>query len=198
MLRGLLEQHGYLSGIVIDELEFGPSSSAYRSRFGSLIRAYELIGFTPDRDYRYIEINRALRRMYPGFIDATIRGIQEIGGKVQLDAETDILNVNDEFTASLCLVRSQETVAGTYRWHVRFDMGLRPDITVAIRMNQMNSGVLDYYLLPRFDMEASKLRLAEHNGIGLDAYRFDELGALFELAARSQLLEVSYELRPIH
>jgi DNA invertase Pin-like site-specific DNA recombinase/predicted nucleic acid-binding protein len=198
LLRGLLEQHGYLSGVVIDELEFGPSSSAYRTRFGSLIRAYELIGFTPERDYRYIEINRALRRMYPGFIDATIRGIQEIGGRVQLDPESDLLNVNDEFTASLCLVRSQETGAGTYRWHIRFDMGLRPDITVAIRMNQMNSGVLDYYLLPRFDMESSRLRLAEHNGVSLDAYRFDELGALFELAARSQLLEVSYGLRSIH
>jgi DNA invertase Pin-like site-specific DNA recombinase len=198
LLRGLLEQHGYLSGVIIDELEYGPSSSAYRSRFGSLIRAYELIGFTPERDYRYIEINRALRRMYPEFIDATIRGIQDIGGRVQLDSETDLLNVNDEFTASLCLVRSQETGADTYRWHVRFDMGLRPDITVAIRMNQMNTGVLDYYLLPRFDMESSKLRLAEHNGVCLDAYRFDELGALFELAARSQLLEVSYGLRSIH
>ncbi|UGA42428.1 recombinase family protein [Bradyrhizobium quebecense] len=29
LLRGLLEKHGYLSGIIIDELEFGPSSSAY-------------------------------------------------------------------------------------------------------------------------------------------------------------------------
>ena len=126
LLRGLLEQHGYLSGVIIDELEFGPSSSVYRNKFGSLIRAYELIGFMPERDYRYIEINRALRRMYPGFIDATIRGIQEIGGKVRLDPESDLLNVNDEFTASLCLVRSQETGAGTYRWHVRFDMGLPP------------------------------------------------------------------------
>ncbi|MCC8939263.1 recombinase family protein [Bradyrhizobium sp. Arg68] len=198
LLRGLLEKHGYLSGIIIDELEFGPSSSAYRTRFGSLIRAYELIGFAPERDYRYVEINRALRRMYPGLIDATIRGIQEIGGKVRRDAESDLLSVNDEFTASLCLVRSQETGGGAHRWHVRFDIGLRPDITVAIRMNQMNSGVLDYYLLPRFDMEASILRLAENNGIGLDAYRFDDLGALFELAARSQLMEVSYELRSIH
>ena len=78
LLRGLLEQHGYLSGIVIDELEFGPSSSAYRSRFGSLIRAYELIGFTPERDYRYIEINRALRRMYPGFIDAQYAAFRKL------------------------------------------------------------------------------------------------------------------------
>jgi DNA invertase Pin-like site-specific DNA recombinase len=192
LLRGLLERHGYLSGIIIDELELGPSSSAYRSRFGSLLRAYALIGFTPERDYRYIEINRALRRMYPGLIASTIGGIEAIGGMVRQDRETDLLDVNDEFTASLCLVRSQETPSGTHRWHIRFDMGLRPDITVAIRMNQMNAGILDYYLLPRFDMEASKLRLAEDNGAGLDAYRFEALDALFELAARSQLMEVHH------
>jgi len=198
LLRGLLDSHGYLSGIIIDELEIGPSSSAYRSRFGSLVRAYELIGFTPERDYRYIEINRALRRMYPGLIASTIRGIEAIGGMVRQDRDTDLLEVNDEFTASLCLVRSQETSSGTHRWHVRFDMGLRPDITVAVRMNQMNAGILDYYLLPRFDMEASKLRLAEDNGAGLDAYRFDELDALFELAARSQLMEVRHGLGSIY
>ncbi|WP_339036319.1 recombinase family protein [Bradyrhizobium symbiodeficiens] len=198
VLRGLLEQHGYLSGIIIDELELGPSSSAYRTRFGSLIRAYELIGFSPDRDYRYIEINRALRRMYPDFIAATVRGIEDIGGSICQNTKTDVLTVNDEFTASLCLVRSQETMAGSYRWKIRFDAGLRPDITVAIRMNQMNSAVLDYYLLPRFEMEADRLALAEDNGLALDAYRFDKLDMLFELAARSQLMEVSYGIGSMH
>jgi DNA invertase Pin-like site-specific DNA recombinase len=198
VLRGLLEQHGYLSGIVIDELEFGPSSSAYRTRFGSLIRAYELIGFTPDRDYRYVEINRALRRMYPEVIATTVRGIEAIGGSVRKDPETDLLTVNDEFTASLCLVRAQETMAGAYRWEVRFDAGMRPDITVAIRMNQMNSAILDFYLLPRFEMEHAAIALAEDNGLALDAFRFDTLDMLFELAARSQLMEVSHGLDSIH
>src|SRR6266571_6020227 len=50
ILRRLLEQHGYLSGLIIDEAERTPSSSAYQSRFGSLLRAYELVGFTPDRN----------------------------------------------------------------------------------------------------------------------------------------------------
>jgi hypothetical protein len=136
--------------------------------------------------------------MYPGLIAATIRGIEVIGGKVRQDLDTDLLAVNEEFTASLCLVRSQENSSGMHRWHIRFDMGLRPDITVAIRMNQMNAGILDYYLLPRFDMEASKLRLAEDNGAGLDAYRFEELDALFELAARSQLTEVHHGLGSIY
>lgn len=194
LLRGLLEAHGTLSGLIIDELEVGPSSSTYHSRFGSLLRAYALIGYTPDRDYRYVEINRALRQMYPDLIASTMQGIEAIGGKVCRDEDSDLLTVNEEFTASLCIVRSQETTSGSIRWHVRFDAGLRPDITVAIRMNQMNTGLLDYYLLPRFDMDATKIRLAEDNGIALDAYRFDELDALFDLAARSRLMELHHDL----
>ena len=51
-LRTLLQEEGSLSGLVIDERSDMPSSSAYRYRFGSLIRAYSLIGYEPDRDYR--------------------------------------------------------------------------------------------------------------------------------------------------
>src|SRR5208283_5818671 len=53
-LKNLLARFGSLSGILIDESEDMPSSTVYRHRFGSLIRAYELIGYTPVRDYRYI------------------------------------------------------------------------------------------------------------------------------------------------
>ena len=63
LLRELLKKEGFLSGIVIDEADNMPSSGAYASRFGSLVRAYSLVGFTPERDYRYIEINRALRQV---------------------------------------------------------------------------------------------------------------------------------------
>jgi len=62
----------------------------------------------------------------------------------------------------------------------------------------MNSAVLDYYLLPRFEMEAEQVALSEYNGLALDAYRFDTLDMLFELAARSQLMEVSYGIGSMH
>ncbi len=80
-LQQLLQDRGYLSGLIIDETERLPSSSAYQSRFGSLLRAYELVGFTPDRDYRYIEINRALRRMHPQIVTDTIAGMKQAGGR---------------------------------------------------------------------------------------------------------------------
>lgn len=67
-LRELLQKHGRLSGLLIDETEAMPSSSCYSSRFGSLVRAYTLIGWEPDRDFSYVEINRSIRRRHADLI----------------------------------------------------------------------------------------------------------------------------------
>ncbi|MBX6382446.1 MAG: recombinase family protein [Microbispora sp.] len=177
VLRRILAHHGHLSGLIIDEVEDALSSSAYRHRFGSLPRAYQMVGFAPDRDYRYIEVNRALRATYPEVIAAAIDGIRRAGGEVEQDPATDLLTINGEFTASIVLARCQETLSRVLRWHVRLDLGLAPDITVAVRMAPGNQEALDYYLLPRLDLSLPRLRLREHNGITLDAYRFDGLGS---------------------
>jgi hypothetical protein len=167
-----------------------PSSSAYRSRFGSLLRAYELVGYRPERDYSYIEINRSLRAMHPEILAATIAGIEHAGGAVAPAAD-DLLRVNDEFTVSIVIARCMETAAGSLRWRIHLDTGLLPDITLAVRMQHQNQSVLDYYLLPTLDMTRGNLRLAEANGVSLDSYRFETLDQLFEMAARMQLLEVA-------
>nr|WP_263618785.1 recombinase family protein [Seohaeicola saemankumensis] len=194
MLEGLkevFEAEGFLSGLVIDEAEALPSSSAYRSRFGSLLRAYRLVGFKPDRDYRYIEINRRLRELHPDIVAETIAGIEASGGKLERHPRTDLLTINGEFTASLVIVRCNETNAGSLRWNIRFDMSLKPDITIAVRMDRPNQRPLDYYLLPSLDMTLPRIRLAEHNGLSLDAYRFETLEPLFDMAVHVPVPEVA-------
>ena len=66
-----------------------------------------------------------------------------------------------------------------------------PDITVAVRMDASNRHVLDYYLFPSLDLMRGKLRLVEDNGLSIDAYRFDDLGGLFDLAARIPFAEAA-------
>ncbi|MEQ1789635.1 MAG: recombinase family protein [Rickettsiales bacterium] len=180
-LRNLHERNGWLSGIVIDEAESMPSSSSYAHRFGSLIRAYELIGYNPERDYRYIEINRYLRKTYAAIVEDTIRKIKELGGTVRPEVTSDLLFVNDELKISVIICRCQQTQAGKYRWKIHLDSGLQPDITIAIRMDAQNQQPLDYYLLPALDIENPKMRLSEENGIALDAYRFDNLEQFYLL-----------------
>ncbi len=186
LLRDLLAAQGALSGLVIDERENMPSSSVYRRRFGSLLRAYALVGYNPGRDYRYIEDNRALRRMHPAVVAEVVAGLRRAGGSVFQDPTTDLLTINGgEFTVSVVIARCRETASGRLCWRIRLDTGLVPDITVAIRMDQMNRAPLDRYVLPRLELAEPRLRLAEQNRLSLDAYRFDTLEFLYALAARA-------------
>jgi hypothetical protein len=190
-LKALYQERGRLSALIIDEAEDLPSSSAYRSRFGSLVRAYQLIGFTPERDYQYVEINRILRRVHADVISEVLAEIAKMGGQIRQDLCTDLLTVNDEFTTSIVVARCRESYAGSLRWLIRLETSLCPDLTVAVRMDHENLDRLDYYLLPRIDMDRVAFRLAEYNEISLDAYRFDTLEHFFEMAARAKLAEVS-------
>ncbi|MBL7099970.1 MAG: recombinase family protein [Alphaproteobacteria bacterium] len=189
-LRSLLETQGYLSGILIDEADNVPSSSSYRGRFGSLLRAYTLIGYTPDRDFSYVEINRAIRQRHPSLVSDAVAGIEAAGGEVALLSD-GLLLVNNEITTSVVIARCATTVPGSLRWFVRMDTGLLPDITIVARLDRANEAVLDYYLLPRLDMTIGRLRLAEANGASIDCYRFDSLEYFFELAARTDISEVA-------
>lgn len=186
-LRTVLQQEGYLCGLIIDEVETCPSSSAFRHRFGSLLRAYALVGFTPDHDYSYLETNRQLRRMHPAIVAEALSGLSHAGGFATQDSATDLLTINREFTASIVVVRCFRTTAGPLRWKLRLDTPLNPDLTVAIRMDEGNERPRDYYLLPALDMREAVLRLAEFNGLSLDAYRFENLDYFYRMAARAPL-----------
>ena len=190
-LKRLFDHHRYLSGLVIDETDNMPSSGSYRSRFGSLIRAYELIGFKPDRDYRYIEINRTLRLLHGDIVANTIEAIEGLGGSIIKSPATDLLTINREFTASIVVARCHQTPAGSSRWKIRLDTGLAPDLTVAVRMNANNKEPLDYYLLPFFDMSGDRIRLAHDNGLMLDAFRFENLDYFFTMAERTRITEIA-------
>ena len=186
-LRNLYQYRGFLSGLVIDETEGMPSTSVYSHRFGSLVRAYQMVGFTPDRDYRYLEINKFLRRFHPEIVNQTESQIAMLGGSVRRDPATDLLRINDEFSLSLVLARCQTPESGRHHWKVRFDTSLAPDITVAVRLDQTNGAARDYYLLPRLDFGQPRISLAERNAIEFESYRFDSLDYLYGMAERTRL-----------
>lgn len=186
-LRQLYKNRGLLTSLIIDETDGMPSSSVYSFRFGGLIRAYERVGFTPDRDYRHIEVNRILRQMHPGIVAQTEAEIARVGGQVFRDPATDLLHVNREFTVSLVLARCTVPASGRNRWKIRFDTSLLPDITVAVRLDASNQAPLDYYLLPRLDFGHTRLSLADQNAVEFDSYRFDTLDYLYGMAERTRL-----------
>jgi DNA invertase Pin-like site-specific DNA recombinase len=186
-LRNLYRDRQVLSGFIINSADGMPSSSVYAQRFGSLIRAYQLVGYTPDKDYQYIEINRILRRLHPEIVAATEEQMVALGGSVRREPATDLLDVNNEFSVSLVLARCHRRDSGQLFWKVRFDTGLAPDLTVAVRLAPDNQSALDYYLLPHLDFSVPRIHLGERNPIELESYRFENLDYLYGMAARTRL-----------
>jgi hypothetical protein len=135
-----------------------------------------------------IDVDRNLPKAAPDIVARTIAGIETIGGFVEVDEQTDLLKVNHEATIALVIVRCQPTPTGSLRWRVRLDAGLRPDITIAVRLEPDNRQIRDYYLLPWIDIGATpRLGMAEDNGILLDTYRTDDLAPLYHLLRRHPL-----------
>jgi hypothetical protein len=132
-----------------------------------------------------------LRLFHGEEVERVIREFARLGGTVTRNPATDLLAINCEFTASIVVARCRETNTGGLRWKIRFDTGLAPDITIAVRMDRTNTAALDYYLLPQFEMRTKPLGLAEENGLMLDAFRFQTLDFFFDMARRVPVTEVA-------
>lgn len=188
-LKQLWQSQGTISGLLIDEQESMPSSAAFRSRFGSLVRAYQLIGYTPRTDYSFVEINRYLRGRHPEIVQSVISRLSGLGVTVERDPTSELLILDRELSVSVVLSRCLRTETGTRRWLLRFEEGLRPDLTIAVRMDETNQGILDYYLLPAIDLSEKHLRLTTNNDTLLDSYRFTDLEFFFQMAERISVEE---------
>ncbi len=183
-LKALWTKHGRVSGLLIDEHEAMPSSAAFRHRFGSLVRAYQLIGYTPPTDYGFLQINRYLRERHPEIMQEVITRLSGMEVRVERDPATELLVLEQELSVSIVLSRCLRTPSGGGRWLLRFEESLRPDLTIAVRMNEANDAIKDYYLFPAIDILESRTRLADCNHASLDAYRFDSLEFFFRMAER--------------
>ncbi|QZY64072.1 recombinase family protein [Providencia rettgeri] len=188
-LKILLKQEGKLSGLIIDEADDCPSSSAYTSRFGSLLKTYTLINYEPERDYRYVKLNQQLRQQHSLIVQQTIDKIRSLNAAVYRNERTDLLTINGEFTASIVLSRCILTVSNRKRWVIRFDTSLNPDLTIAVRLDENAKGVIDYYLLPIMREPKRKLKLSEQNSSEIEIYHFSNLERFFSMAKRISLKE---------
>jgi DNA invertase Pin-like site-specific DNA recombinase len=187
-LRNLFRDKGRLSGFIIDEAPGLPNANIFGHRFGSLTKAYELVGFRPERDLEFLELNRQLRRLHPEIIERTRVIISDLGGEVWRDPKTDLLHLNQELVICLVLARCQILPSGQQRWRIRFDpANLDPDLTLAVRLEPGNQAELDYYLLPQVDMPNRELQVTYRNYSDLECFRFDNLNFFYGMSQRERL-----------
>ena len=117
-------------------------------------------------------------------VKSVIEGILAAGGTAVQMLEGDALLINDEISASVVIARCKLTQGGRRRWKIRLEQSRQLDLAICVRMDAENAKPHDYYILPRMTLAESVMRLAEHNGLSLDAFRFDTLDGLFALTER--------------
>ena len=187
-LRDLYVRHGRLSALIIDESDFLPPCSLFRTRFGGLLRAYRMVGYTPERNYQYVAINQRLRTLHAEIVADVVGGIENLcGRRIPMDPESCLLELNYNILISIVISRCFTTPSGTRSWKIRFDSGLHPDITVAVRMDTRNEAIKDYYILPALEFSHEHLKLLEDNVGFLDSFRTDSLNYLLDLSVNISL-----------
>ncbi len=151
-LKDLLASKGRLSLNLIRNSPTVPSPSTYRHRFGSLRRAYELIGYGRADQFGPIDLRRRTQALRDELIVqiATIFpndvSIVRRGGRWR-----SRLRLKSGLTVSVMIARSVHVWKQTIRWQIDPACQERRFVTLLARLDEANGFFLDFHIVPDID-----------------------------------------------
>jgi DNA invertase Pin-like site-specific DNA recombinase len=151
-LKALLVREGRLSLNLIKTSADVPSPSTYRHRFGSLRRAYELIGYGHPEQFGPIDLRRRTQALREELV-ARIAEIfpQEISVVRRGGRWRSRLRLRNGLTVSVLVARSIWAWKETVRWQIDPVRHERKFVTLLARLDNWNRFFLDYHVLPNID-----------------------------------------------
>jgi len=167
-LKSLLEREGRLSEAIINNTLGVPRIKVYNERFGSLRNAYRRIGYELKWDFDWIDRSSEFNTLIGDTAADLAARLKKAGSVACFVQGIDVLTVNDRFAISLRLARSWGSSDRKPIWTINRRAVLPAGHIIAIRLDEGNNSVLDYFLLPTKAMTGSKIRFME---AGL--YRFE-------------------------
>jgi recombinase len=176
-LESLLREKGHLSAVMIDNADNLPRNATYIARFGSLRRAYELIGYHPDT-FKSSTARRAVRVVTNALADELGSKIQAAGISAVYDPAFGRLTIGSDLTVSIVLARCQRKSKGFLRWPIVRRIDLAARLTLCVRMKEGNTSILDFYLLPTKRALKPKLAFRIKHRARLEPYRIPTLDAV--------------------
>jgi DNA invertase Pin-like site-specific DNA recombinase len=151
-LRSLLGRQGRLSLRLIKRAPETPSPSVYRARFGSIRRAYELIGYGRPNDFASIDIRRRTQALREELI-GTIRSmfptevtIVRRGGRWR-----SCIRLRHGLIVSVLVSRSIVTQTTPSRWQIDPVKREHRHVTLIALLNKNNTAFQEMYVFPYMD-----------------------------------------------
>jgi DNA invertase Pin-like site-specific DNA recombinase len=151
-LKRLLAQESRLSLRLVKESPDVPSPSTYRHRFGSLRRAYELIGYGRADQFGSIDLRRRTQALREELM-ATIAGIfpRDVSIVRRGGRWRTRLRLRSGLTVSVLIARTVRAWQDTFCWQIDPVRHERKHTTLLARLDRENQAFLDYHVLPSID-----------------------------------------------
>ena len=167
-LKSLLEKEGRLSETIINRTLGVPAINVYDKRFGSLRNAYRRIGYEPKWDFDWIDRRSKFNELLSDTAADLAARLTKAGSVASFEPDINLLTVNNRFAISFRVARYWRGSGRRPIWTILRSIVLPDGHIIAVRLDEGNNNVLDYFLLPTREMTGSKIRFME---AGL--HRFD-------------------------
>lgn len=186
-LRILLKGKGRLGRPIIDEADNLPCATLYQLRFGSLRKAYDLIGYKPKRNCADIDSRQERAATAAALASHISAELERLGSKAEFDAATGTLVINNTLNLSFRIARCWRAPRESPIWTIQRRAYMPPGLILAVRMDEHNEHIIDCFLFPTTEMIGRRIRISEKSRVRLEAYHFKS----FEAAVRSLLRRVA-------
>lgn len=180
LLTALWCQHGNLNSLLVDRSLHTPCSAAYANHFGSIAKAFRLIGF---RNKENIGRNADLRKAIIGDI---VEQISKRGGDVRPSSWNKQLIINGELKVNIFVSRLK--TAGPKIWQFGYVSQSKPDILIGARIAERGGPIVDYFILPFLLLpHGSWVTTSTSSGARLERFCCTTLTPFYDLCARARL-----------
>lgn len=162
-LRKTLLREGRLTPTIIDRTPGLPCSATCQTHFGNLRNLYRLLGYTPKRNYEFLDSRPVWTELRSKLVEQAAAAIKAAGGRISSGGWSDCLRVNETTCLSARAARWTPGRRPSHAplWSIEREACLPEGWIAAVRLSEHNKAVLDYVLLPTDGKVKRTIRFSE-------------------------------------
>jgi hypothetical protein len=183
-LAALLRKKGHLSMKIMQSARELPHWTVYAKRFGSIMNAYKRVGFKPHCRYNFTEIAAKIDAAICEVATDIVTALEQRRVHVTFLPVLYLLTLNRGLTVGMAVARSMSNGIGikgpSQRWEVRRLRFRRSYLTLVIRMNESNTAIKDYFLMPTANLPATRDNRMRISDRFFGEFRYDAFDAVLK------------------
>ena len=185
-LRKTLLKEGRLTPAIIDRTPGLPCSATCQTHFGNLRNLYRLLGYTPKRNYEFLDSRPVRSELRSKLVERAATAIKAAGGRISSGGWSNCLRVNGKICLSVRAARWNRGRKPTHAPYcsIEREACLPHGWIAAIRLAEHNKTVLDYVLLPTDGKGKRTIRFSEAVCVRRGIVRFKSANGLIQAVTR--------------